>query len=171
MLRENVFICNAISHITADQTPYLYSFGQPDMSPDLKSISLKQCFFPQRDSGSRQTADESRARSSLYPPTETRHPWISQRILPGAGEKEADIVRNMFEEIEQRAMNNVCVCVCAMSSSIRVWPAHRESNLTLEAPGISIKCHFNKGLILCFAKTVFCSRCAFTDVVISQLQI
>lgn len=58
--------------------------------------------------------DESCARLSLHPPTEIRHPCISQRILGRAGEKEADIVRNVFEEMEQRAMNNVCggVCVC-----------------------------------------------------------
>lgn len=58
--------------------------------------------------------DESCARLSLHPPPEIWHPCITQRILGRAGEKEADIVRNVFEEMEQRAMNNVCggVCVC-----------------------------------------------------------
>ncbi len=53
----------------------------------------------------------------------------------------------------------ICVegWVSAMSYSIRVWPAHRESNLRVEAVRHIDDMSYKKGLRLCFTRTALCS--------------
>ncbi len=57
-----------------------------------------------------------------------------------------------------------------MSYSIRVWPAHRESNLRVEAvrhiDDMSYKKRFKT--MLHQNSLVFLSRCAFRDLIISE---
>lgn len=100
--------------------------------------------------------DESYACLSLHPPTEIRSSCISLRILWGAGEKKIDIVRNMFEEMEQRAMNNVCERVCACNVILHQrMPSSSWVILKKMLWGIFMICH-TKALILWFVDSALC---------------
>ncbi len=164
--RENMFLfaTQVTQHpITAPGSQskhhlYLHSFGQPDMSPDLKSISLKRYDFssaiPAKD---KQQMSHAHACLSIHP-----QKYGTPVFLRGFYEEQVKRRQTQWEMCWRKwSREPWIICVegweSAMSYSIRVWPAHRESNLRVEAVRHIDDMSYKKGLRLCFTRTALCS--------------
>ncbi len=174
--REYVLLCKIISHNSTRQpikTSLLSTFlwstryePRPEIHlPETICFSLRE--IPAKD---KQQMSHAHACLSIHP-----QKYGTPVFLRGFYEEQVKRRQTQWEMCLRKWSREpwiMCVegCVSAMSYSIRVWPAHRESNLRVEAvryiDDMSYKKRFKN--MLYQNSLVFLYRCAFRDLIVSQ---